>query len=140
MKLHRDRNDAIESHNFFYPEMQEVPWVRSADWHEPPSLLLDESGLIQDCSKHVENLFGYQLCELVWQHISCLFPQLSDIALIQKGQVNPKLAFISRCGHIFLGLNRRGNTIPIELNFIRFEREGLCTLKLILRPSGSAKP
>ncbi|HMC13385.1 MAG TPA: hypothetical protein VKG67_03475 [Gallionellaceae bacterium] len=51
----------------------------------------------------------------------------------------PKTQFYSRCGHIFLGQNKQGNTITNELNFIRLEHKGLCTLKLILRPSNSAK-
>jgi hypothetical protein len=137
MNLHMESNDAIKPHNYPYPSMNKLPKKRPADWDEPPSLLLDEDGLIQDCSKPVESLFGYRLGELAWQHISCLFPHLSEIALIQQGRVNPKLDFISRCGHIFLGLNKQGNAIPTELNFVRFEHDGSCTLKLILRPSGS---
>ncbi len=137
MNLQINGNDALELHGRSYPEMQKVTEKRSTAWHEPPALVLDESGLIQDCSKSVENLFGYRKGELAWQHISCLFPQFSDIALIQDGEINPKLNFISRCGHIFVAMNRQGNAIPVHLNFIRFQRDGLCTLRLILRPSGA---
>jgi len=138
MSLHINGNDAVELHRRPYAEMQETPKMPSTAWNEPPALLLDEGGLIRDCSTSVETLFGYRLGELVWQHISCLFPQFSDIALLQNGQIDAKLNFISRCGHIFLGLDRQGNTVPLHLNFIRFERDGLCTLRLILRPSGRA--
>jgi PAS domain-containing protein len=139
MNLHMNGNDAREVLGRPYPEMQNLPEMRSTRCPEPPALLLDESGHIQDCSKSVESLFGYGLGELVWQHISCLFPQFSDVALLHNGQIDAKLNFISRCGHTFMGLTRRGDTIPFHLSFIRFERDGLCTLRLILRPSGSAK-
>ncbi|MGO8755750.1 MAG: PAS domain-containing protein [Gallionellaceae bacterium] len=102
--------------------------------HEPPVWLLDESGMIQDSSKSVEELFGYRQSELVWQHISCLIPQLSEVVLIQKGRVNRQIEFICHCGHIFMGLNRNGDTFPNELSFILLEHEGLHTLRLIVRP------
>jgi len=138
MNLHTEDNAAIAPPDSSYAEMQKRLGERTIKRHEPPALLLDEGGMIQGCSKSVESLFGYRLSELVWQHISCLFPQLSGVALIQKGQINPKLEFISHCGHIFLGLNKQGNAIPNQLNFIRLEHNGLCTLRLILRPSNSA--
>jgi len=111
-----------------------LPGKSALNWDEPPSLMLDERGMIQDCSKSIENLFGYMLGELVWQHISCLFPEFSDVELIHKGEIKPTINYISRCGHIFLGLDRRGNIVPNELNFIRLEHHGMCRLRLILRP------
>ena len=138
MNVNLEGNDATQLPNHSHPAARKLPEKSSTDWDEPPSLLLDEGGLIQDCSKPAESLFGYRLGELVWQHISCLFPHLSEIALIQQGRVNPKLDFISRCGHIFMGLNKQGNAIPSELNFIRFEHDGMYTLKLIVRPSSGA--
>jgi hypothetical protein len=139
MNLHTEGTVAVEPTDHSFSSMNKLPKQSAPDWQEPPSLLLDESGMIQDCSKPVESLFGYRLGELAWQHISCLFPNLSEIALIQHGRINPKLDFISRCGHIFMGLNRQGDSIPTELNFIRFEHDGMCTLKMILRPASSAK-
>jgi hypothetical protein len=102
--------------------------------HEPPFLLLDEDGLIRDCSKSVEARFGYRLNDIVWQHVSCLFPQFSEAVLIQKGQINPNVEYIAHCGHVFQGLGRRGGTIPTELKFIRLEHDGVVTLRLILHP------
>jgi PAS domain S-box-containing protein len=108
---------------------------RAAEWDEPPALVLNEKGEIQDCNASVERLFGYRMNELVWQHISCLFPQLSEVALVQQGGINPTLGFISRCGHVFLGLTKQGKPIQNELSIIRLEHKGSCTLRLILRPS-----
>ena len=135
-----ERNDAIEHENHSNLGMRKMPvetktpgeTVREHD--ELPVLLLNEEGLIQDCNKPVEKLFGFRLSELVWQHISCLFPQLAELALIQKGQINPKLHFISHCGHIFLGLNKQGTPVPNELSFIRLDHHGSGTLRLILCP------
>jgi hypothetical protein len=45
-------------------------------------MTLDEQGYIRECDKSVETLFGYCQHELVWQHISCLFPKLTEFALI----------------------------------------------------------
>lgn len=139
MNLNTEDNVAIDPPNYSCTEMQKLLGERTTKRYEPPALLLDESGIIQSCSKSVESLFGYLLSELVLQHISCLFPQLAGVALIKKGQINPKLDFISHCGHVFLGLNKQGITIPNELSFIRLEHNGLCTLRLILRPSDGAK-
>lgn len=121
------------------PLQVELPVAKSAsEQNGPPALMLDEVGIIRDCSKSVERLFGYRPDELVWQHISCLFPQFSKVELIQKGQINQKLNFISRCGHIFMGLNKQGNPIPTELNFVRLEHNGVCNLRLVLHSAAQA--
>jgi hypothetical protein len=101
-------------------------------WKEPASLLLDEAGMIQSCCKSVEHLFGYKQSELVWQHISCLFPQLAEVALVQNGKVNERLHYLSRCGHIFAGLNKQGKTVSHQLNLICLEQNGLCTLRMLV--------
>lgn len=116
-------------------DSQRQKWSDICPWHALPELLLDETGLIKDCSKYVEALFGYRRHELVWQHISCLFPQLSDYELIQRGRINPQLDFICHCGHIFMALDRQGGTSANELSIIKLEHNGLRTLRLIVRPS-----
>ncbi len=134
MNLLLESDDAIRHSGRSRPVRLKPPGDSSIEGYEPPELMLDESGMIQDCNKSVENLFGYGLGELVWQHISCLFPEFSGIEIIQKGEIKPTINFISRCGHLFMGLDRQGNTIPNELNFIRLEHQGMRTLRLILRP------
>lgn len=129
-----ERNNTIEPENHSNLGMHKQPGEAASEHDELPVLLLNEDGLIQDCNKPVEKLFGFGLSELVWQHISCLFPQLAELALVQKGRINPKLHFISHCGHIFLGLHKQGNPIPNELSFIRLDHQGSGTLRLILCP------
>lgn len=109
-----------------------------AEWCEPAALTLDESGMICDCSKAGEELFGYSLAEMAWQHVTSLLPQLSGINLVQDGQVNSLLVFLSRCGHQFQVRNRHGGTIPSELSFVNVSPAGKLMLRLIIRPSVSA--
>jgi PAS domain S-box-containing protein len=135
MNLEKKSDNLIDLPNRSGNQMRKVFGESSVELNEPPVLLLDEAGMIKDCNKSVERLFGYRLSELAWQHVSRLFPQLSGAALIQKGQVNPKIGYISRCGHIFHGLDKQGNAVPAEMTLIRLEHDGLCTLRLILRPS-----
>lgn len=137
MKLHSnaERNGRLKPALGIPPEGRERFKETPATEEEPPALLLDERGVIQDCSKTLENLFGYRRIEIVWQHISCLFPQLSDYELIEAGRINPLLDYICHCGHIFLGLDRKGRSIPNELSLLHFNHNGLQTLKLIVRPA-----
>jgi hypothetical protein len=95
--------------------------------HELIAFSLDENGYIQECGKSVENLFGYCQHELVWQHISFLFPYLAQIALAHEGKVNSLFRYISyicRCGHAFEGLCKQGNIIQCNLNLFHIENEG----------------
>ncbi len=102
---------------------------------EPPALSLDERGMIRDCSKSCEGFFGYPRTDLVKQHVSTLFPQLSGVALVQKGQFNPLLSFICRCGQLFQAQNREGATFPCNLIFVPLENNGRRTLRMIVSPS-----
>ncbi len=105
-----------------------------AEWCEPPALTLDEHGMICDCSKAGEELFGYSLPEMGVQHVSSLLPQLSGFSLVKDGQINPLLVFLSRCGHLFQARNRQGSTIPSELSFVNVSHTGKFMLRLIIRP------
>lgn len=139
MNLHARNDNVIRFPYSSRAATKKQPGTLDFERHEPAALLLDESGMIQDCSKSVEGLFGYHLSELSGRHISCLFPQLADAALFQEGQINPKLSFISRCGHVFMGLDKHGDTIPNELSFVRLEHKGFFTLRLILRPASNVQ-
>lgn len=133
MNLHSESNNVIELTARSFNEIEKQHERQLTERHEPPMLLLDEDGMIKDCSKSVERLFGYRLNEIIWQHVSCLFPKFLETALIQKGRVNPKFNYIAHCGHIFQGVSKQGQTIPTRLNFICIERDEF-TMKLILRP------
>jgi PAS domain S-box-containing protein len=105
---------------------------------EVASLTLDESGMIRDCCRAAEKLFGYSLRQLCSQHVSALIPQLSGIEMVQEGQVNPKLAYLCRCGHLFRAESRYGDILPSELSLVRLENAGRRMLKLFVLPSVAA--
>jgi PAS domain-containing protein len=101
---------------------------------DPPALSLDERGMIQDCSKSFERLFGFKRCDLVWQHVSRLLPQLTGVDLVEAGRLNPVLNYLCHCGHRYQAQNQQGDTFPCNLNFVRLEFGGKPSLRLILSP------
>jgi hypothetical protein len=112
-------------------ERSDEHWIEPQD---PPSLALDERGMIQDCSKSFENLFGFQRSDLVWQHVSRLLPQLTGIELIQAGRLNPFLNYLCHCGHHYEAKNRQGGVFSCILSFVRVEFDGKRSLRLIINP------
>jgi PAS domain S-box-containing protein len=110
-----------------------------AEWQEPPVLTLDECGMISDCSKAGEKLFGYSRKDLVRQHVSKLLPELSEIQLVKNGQFNSQLGFLCRCGHHFRAINRLGNIFLNELHFVLLDDTGKHTIRMIVQPSDSRK-
>ena len=109
-----------------------------AESHEPATFTLDERGLIRDCSKAGGSLFGYRRSDLIRQHASRLFPQLAEVALVENGRINPRLGFLSHCGHHFMGQDQQGNTFFSKLNFIRLDNADKGILKLMVQPAGNA--
>ena len=107
---------------------------RLSEQHEPPALSLDERGMILDCSKSFRKLFGFRRSDLVWQHVSTLFPQLAGVELVQAGQVNSLLSYLSRCGKLYQAKNRQGDTFSINLSLVRIEYKGRGILRLIVHP------
>ncbi|MGA9665945.1 MAG: PAS domain-containing protein [Gallionella sp.] len=105
-----------------------------AVWQEPPALTLDERGMICDCSTAGEKLFGYSRKDLVWQHVSKLLPELSEIHLVKNGQFNSQLGFLSRCGQPFLAINRLGNVFLNNLHFVLLNYAGKYSIRVILQP------
>lgn len=105
-----------------------------SEQHEPPALSLDERGMILDCSKSFRKLFGFRRGDLVWKHVSTLFPQLADVELVQSGQVNSLLNYLCRCGKLYQAKNRQGDTFSISLNLVRIEYKGKGILRLIVHP------
>jgi PAS domain S-box-containing protein len=104
----------------------------------PPVLLLDADGFIQECGHSIEQIFGYSQHELLWQHISCLFPKLGEVDLIQQGRVNPMLNYICHCDHIFEVINKQGGITVCNLNFFMLDHTGTKNLRLIVRPVAAA--
>ncbi len=108
---------------------------RPAGWREPVALILDECGMIRDCSDAGEELFGYKLRELISLPVSKLLPQLSEMELIQDGQFNPRFAYLCRCGHLFRAQNQHGRTFLSELGLVSLNQAGKRILKLFVLPS-----
>lgn len=102
---------------------------------EPAALVLDERGMIRDCSHAGEQLFGYRRSELAWQHISKLIPQLFDTQLVQSGQLNPHLEFLCHCGLPFQAQNQQGMTFDSELHFIHLGQGDRKIIRLLVTPS-----
>ncbi len=135
MNLLRVENANFENHTPSQVSRQKLTDKPLTEHYDPPSLSLDERGMILECSKAFEMLFGFRRHELAWQHISKLIPKLEGVELIQDGQFNPLLNYLCHCGHIYQILNQQGEAIISNLSFVRIEYEGKRTLKLIVRPS-----
>jgi len=101
---------------------------------EPPTLTMDDRGMICDCSRAGETLFGYSLKDLVWKPISRLLPELSGIQLVKNGKFNSQLAFLSRCGQPFLAVNRLGTICLNNLHFVLRNYAGKYVIKVIVQP------
>ena len=106
------------------------------EWNEPPAMSLDEQGMIQECSKSFERLFGFSQSDLLYQHFSMLFPQLTGVELVHAGQINPLLNYLCRCGHHFLTKNRKGEVFTSNLSIAHIGYDGSRLLRILVRPSG----
>lgn len=136
MNLWMKGNATSEIDSSSYSKQRKLTDDHLTELNDTPALLLDDQGIIKECSQSFEKLFGYNRSELVWQHISCLFPQLSEIDLILEDRLNPLLNYICYCDHIFEALNSRSDIIICNLSFVRIEYDGRRFLRLIVRPYG----
>lgn len=105
----------------------------------PAALMLDERGMISDCSKSLESLVGYLRSELVWRHVSLLLPQLEESVMIQNSRLNPRIAYLCHCGQMFLVRDKKGNAFPSEMRLFELNNSGQRTFRLILCPVTSRK-
>jgi PAS domain-containing protein len=121
-----------------YAKQQTLTDVQPTGQHSLPLLSLDADGLIRECDKSVETLFGYRRHELVLHHISCLFPKLTEIALMQGNRLNPLFNYICHCDHVFEAINRQRDIITCKLNFFLVENKGKLNVRLIVRPIANA--
>ncbi|HUV99333.1 MAG TPA: PAS domain-containing protein [Gallionella sp.] len=140
MSLQKERIAIIGSNFSFKGELDDRVDEPLAKSHDSPALSLDERGMIQDCNKSCEGLFGYLRRELVWQPVSSLFFQLAGAVWVRDGRFNPRLNFLCRCGKLFHAQNRQGDTFTSTLSFACLEYDGRLTLRLIVSPSETASP
>jgi len=98
-----------------------------------PTLTLDEQGFVRECDKSVKTLFGYCQNELVWQHISCLFPKLTEFSLMEGNRLNPLLNHIRHRDYEYEAINKQSSIMKCNLDFILVEHKGMLTVWLIVR-------
>lgn len=132
MNLQRQSNAPNESNPTSTAKQRWSAFEHLTERYNPPALSLDERGMIKDCSKTFEKLLGFPRSDLVWKHVSRLFPQLMDVELLQAGQVNPRLKYLCHCGHCYQIKNRQGETFLSNLSFMLLEFGGRVSLKLIV--------
>jgi PAS domain S-box-containing protein len=78
-------------------------------------LTLNDQGMIRDCSRACEQVFGYPPEELAGRHVSMLLPQLPDTDLVQEGRINARLAHLCHCAVAFQARRRDGRCFASEL-------------------------
>jgi PAS domain S-box-containing protein len=135
MQLRIEEKSTIGNETYSLAKQLKQTGKQSTELFDPPALSLDERGMILDCSKSFENLFGFRRSDLVWHHVSMLFSQLEGIELVKEGRVNSFLNYLCRCGQLFQAINRQGETLPSNLSFVRLEYKGKRILRLIVQPS-----
>jgi transcriptional regulator of aromatic amino acid metabolism len=143
MILQMENRVAIEPNTSLYSKRQEWSPARRREWAEDfratrqdhPALSIGVQGLIQDCNKSLQVLFGFRRSDLVCQQVSKLFPQLEGIELIQAGRVNPLLNYVCRCGQLYRARTRRGDTFCSHLSIVRLEYAGRPNFRMIVRPA-----
>jgi hypothetical protein len=142
MNLQRKIHQAIEPNTAFYSKRKEWTSDQRQAWMEKylatrqelPALSLGERGLIKDCNKPLQMLFGFRRSDLVWQQVSKLFPQLVGVEMVQSGLVNPLLSYFCRCGQLYQSQTRQGDTFLSTLSIVRLEYEGRRSFRMIVRP------
>lgn len=92
-----------------------IPGVTDAGKIDLAVLTLNDLGVIRDCSRACEQVFGYLPEELAGRHVSMLLPQLPDTELVQEGRINSRLAHLCHCAFSFQALRRDGRCFASEL-------------------------
>jgi PAS domain S-box-containing protein len=127
-------NAIDKAENSVYTKQHTPSDEQPAEYYSPPIITLDTDGYIQSCNKSVEELFGYLQHELLLHHVSCLFPKLTRITMMQGNRLNPLFNYICHCDHVFKALNKQCNIITCNLNFLLVENDGKLNLRMIVRP------
>jgi PAS domain S-box-containing protein len=92
----------------------------------------DDEGKILECDPVCESLFGYKQSELLGHHISCLLPELQNLALVCDNEINSRLKYLSRCAFPFMVAQRNGNNFASHL-FINLTNGKDGGLRIIVR-------
>jgi hypothetical protein len=135
MNLQSEGNAAIVTRTFPGANRQEWTDEHLPERDDYPALSLDERGMILDCNKPFEMLFGFDWRDVIWYHITKIFPQLTAVEFIHAGQTCPLSDYLARCSQLYQAQNRNGVTFSSNLIFVRLEQEGKSILRMIVFPS-----
>lgn len=98
-------------------------------------LMLDDKGVIFDCSRAAERLLGCVAAKLTWKHISTVLPQLKEIGLVHGRMVNPHLRYLSHIGHGFEVVSMSGIHFIGAIFFNEIDNLGRRYLRIIIKPA-----
>jgi PAS domain S-box-containing protein len=91
-------------------------------------LALNDHGVIQNCCRTCEQVFGYRQDELAGRHVSTLLPQLKGTELVLDERINSRLAFLCHCAVPFTARRRDGNSFTSELFINRLRHQYVVVL------------
>ncbi len=101
-------------------------------------LMLNETGLILNCNSVAGNILGCMTSQLLWQPITGILPKLTGTILMENGEINTRLRFLSRIGHLFEVISPNGESFPSRLFFNAVDNLGRQTLCVLIRPEALA--
>jgi hypothetical protein len=134
MSLQTAGNATIKTHISLSAAGQQLSDSHARELNNLPALSLDERGMILDCNMQFQRRTGFEWQDLVWHHVTKVFPQLRAVDFNQAGQAYPLPDYLIRCGKLYQAQNRRGNTFLSNLIFVHHEHEGKRSLKLFVCP------
>ncbi len=97
------------------------------------ALAVDEQGSIRDCCHVAEGWFDYRRSDLLERRVCDLLPSLARTHLTHDGYVNPRLAFLSRCGVQFDAIRRGGERFACWLFFNKLNSPERPPLLVLIR-------
>lgn len=103
-------------------------------------ITVNDNGMIRECNKAVESLFGYAPGKLLWQHISVVLPQLADMPLMHHGEINPRLHFLAHIGRRFEAICVGGMHRAVRICLNDGETMGRHFVRLTLCPAAEECP
>lgn len=95
--------------------MNASPCIPDSCMNELAALTLDDMGVIRDCNRACEQMFGYLPDELASRHVSMILPQLPHTGLVQDERINSHLAYLCHCATAFQARRRDGRHFASEL-------------------------